>query len=335
MLYSIPRTRMLSDAQNSLSPFAKPRSMFFEILIFLLVSMIGTSAITVAQSVFTTVIMFFDSGYYELVNQMVESGSADMTALTEYLNAFTANLPSYAYAAFLAFSALYAVAAFIYCKRFEKRSGFSMGFNKKGMIPEYLFGIAIGAVMISLPALACFLSGNISFSFGSSSPVMIVLFFLCFILQGMGEEVLFRGYLLMSLTRRNKEWIAIIVSSVMFSLFHLPNAGFSAIAFLNITLFGVFAAVFMLKRGSIWAVSAIHTAWNFLQGNVFGVSVSGNPKFESVFNSVSNDYGALWNGGAFGLEGGLAATTVLLVALLFALMMPAKKSEVDTVQINF
>ncbi len=335
MLYSIPKTRMLTDAQNSLSPFAKPRSIFYEILIFLLVAMIGTSAITVAQSILTTVMMFFDAGYYEVIDQTVQSGSADMSALTEYLDAFTANLPGYAYAAFLALSAFYILAAIIYCKRFEKRSRFSMGFNKKGMIPEYLFGVAIGAVMISLPALVCLLTGSMSFSYGTSSPAVIIFFFLAFILQGMGEEVLFRGYLLMSLTRRNKEWVAIIVSSVMFSLFHLPNSGFSAIAFLNITLFGVFAAVFMLKRGSIWAASAIHTAWNFLQGNVFGVSVSGNPKFESVFNSVSNDYGALWNGGAFGLEGGLAATTVLLVALLFALMMPAKKSEVDTVQINF
>ena len=335
MLYSIPKTRMLTEAQNSLSPFAKPRSIFFEMLIFLVVAMVGTSAISVAQSIFTTVIMLFDAGYYEIVDQMVQSGSTDTQALVEYLETFTANLPSYAYAAFVALSGLYILAAAIYCKRFEKRSRLSMGFNKNGMVPEYLFGIVIGALMISIPALACLLSGSMSFSLGTSSPIMIVFFFLAFILQGLGEEVLFRGYLLMSLTRRNKEWVAIIVSSVMFSLFHLPNSGFNAVAFINITLFGIFAAVFMLKRGSIWAVSAIHTAWNFLQGNVFGVSVSGNPKFESVFNSVSNDYGALWNGGAFGLEGGLVATAVLLVAILFALMMPAKKSEVDTVQINF
>ena len=189
--------------------------------------------------------------------------------------------------------------------------------------------------MIAIPAAICYATGCVTFSFSSSSPLMIVLFFVAFVLQGMGEEVFFRGYLLTSLTRRNKEWVAIIVSSVVFSIFHLPNAGFNVIAFINITLFGVFAAVFMLKRGSIWAVSAIHTVWNFVQGNILGIRVSGNPKFASVFNSVNADFGTVLNGGEFGLEGGLGVTVVLLLALLFAFMMPAKKSEIDTSQIHF
>ena len=107
------------------------------------------------------------------------------------------------------------------------------------------------------------------------------------------------------------------------------------LAFLVLTLFGVFAAVFMLKRGSIWAVSAIHTAWNFIQGHILGIRVSGNPKYASVFNSVNAEFGSVLNGGEFGLEGGLGVTAVLLLALLFTLMMPAKKSEIDNSQILF
>lgn len=335
MLYSIPKTRMLTAAQNSLSPFSKPRSILFELLFFVIVAMIGTTAISTAQSVFTTTIMFIDPEYYDFFGQMMAADTFDMQAIAEYTESFMATLPPYAHIFFLATSGLYILASVIYCKKFEKRSTFSMGFNKKGIIPEYVMGILIGAAMITVPALLCYMTGCVKFSFGDASPLMIVLFFVAFVLQGMGEEALFRGYLLTSLSRRNNEWVAIIVSSVIFSIFHLPNAGFNVIAFVNITLFGVFAAVFMLKRGSIWAVSAIHTAWNFLQGNVFGIRVSGNPKFSSVLDCANADFGSVLNGGDFGLEGGLGVTVVLLVALLLALAMPAKKSEVETSQINF
>ena len=113
----------------------------------------------------------------------------------------------------------------------------------------------------------------------------------------------------------------------MFTVFHMGNPNFSIIAFLNITLFGIFAGVFMLKRGSIWAVGAIHSLWNFAQSNLFGFNVSGNPKFDSLLSATDSNFGEILSGGDFGLEGGLGATVVLLVAILLALLMPTKKSE--------
>jgi membrane protease YdiL (CAAX protease family) len=248
----------------------------------------------------------------------------------DYMLEFMNSLPSEIYIVFLASSALYIVGAIIYCRCFEKRKLFSLGFNKRGIISEYLSGLLLGSLMLAIPALACLFTGCVSFSPDpSASPLIIVLFFVAFVLQGMGEEVLFRGYLMTSLTRRHSPWFAIIVSALTFSFFHIPNANFSIIAFINIVLFGIFTGVFMLKRGSIWAVAAIHTAWNFLQGNVFGISVSGNPKFSSVLSSTNAEFGTILSGGEFGLEGGLGATVVLLIALLLALIMPPKKSELD------
>ncbi len=332
MLYYIPRTKMLSAAQSSLSPDSRPRSIFSELISFLLVAMICSFALSVVQSGFMSFLMTFDPAYYELTEQMMQSGSLDMQSLLDYMESFMASLPSDVYIFFLASLGIYIIASVIYCKCFEKRSLFSIGFNKRGVIPEYLLGLAVGATMISLPALVCYLTGCVEFSASSSaSPLAIALFFLAFILQGMGEEVLFRGYLLTSLCRRSNEWVAIAVSSIMFAIFHISNANFNMIAFINITLFGVFASVFMLKRGSIWAVGAIHTAWNFLQGNIFGISVSGNPKFSSVLEARNAEFGSILSGGDFGLEGGLGATVVLLVALLLSLMMPPKKSEIDSV----
>lgn len=332
MLYSIPKTKMLSAAQNSLSPDSKPKSIFSELVTFLVVAFIASFAMSFVQSTVTSVLMILDPAYYEVMDRIMASETYDMAPLLEYMTEFMETLPSDFYIVFLATSALYIVAAIIYCRCIEKRSLFSVGFNKRGIAAEYLLGLLTGALMIALPALICHITGCVSFSFDSSaSPLVIVLFFIAFVLQGMGEEVLFRGYLMTSLTRRHNVWVAIIVSALTFSAFHIPNANFSIIAFINITLFGIFAGVFMLKRGSIWAVGAIHTAWNFLQGNIFGISVSGNPKFSSVLAASNAGFGSILSGGDFGLEGGLGVTVALLAALLIALMMPAKKGETESV----
>ena len=328
MLYNIPKTRMLTGAQDSLSPDSKPRSIFVESMIFLLVMLICSVPQSIILSVATTVMIFTDPAYYELISQTVASGSVDAEALLKYTEDFSAAHSTELMLATLFASGFLILGAIIYCRAIEKRRLSTIGINKRGFFTEYLLGIVIGAIMITVPALICHLSGCVTLSLNENlSPIYLILFFLAFFLQGMGEEAIFRGYFLTSLCRRNREWVAIIVSSLMFAIFHIPNRSFSIIAFINITLFGIFAAVFMLKRGSIWAVGAIHTVWNFMQGNIFGFSVSGNPLLPSLFNGSDQGFGSILSGGDFGIEGGLGATVVLLIALLSALMMPAKKSE--------
>jgi membrane protease YdiL (CAAX protease family) len=143
---------------------------------------------------------------------------------------------------------------------------------------------------------------------------MILLFLLGYLLQGMSEEVLVRGYFMVSLGRANSIGWAVIMSSLMFAMLHIFNAGLSVLAFINLALYGLMMALYMLKHESIWGVCAIHSAWNFVQGNVFGVQVSGMPLTESVFATELT--GSHWiTGGDFGLEGGLAVTVVLLAGI--------------------
>lgn len=315
---------MIAGARDTLLLERRKKSVPRELLTFLLITMIVSLAQSLVVSVCTAAIMMQDPKFYELAL----SGTTDTEALTEYTNALMENLPSWYYAAFIASSGLMILAAIIYCKKFEKRKSYTMGFCKRGFFTEYLMGMGIGLLMIVLPILACIATGSVSISLSSSiNPLMIALFFGAFLLQGMGEEVFFRGYLMTTLSRRTGLWPSIIISALMFSLLHTGNSAFSFIAFINIFLFGIFAGVFMMKRGSIWAVAAIHTVWNFVQGNVFGFNVSGIQKLDSVFTATGAGFGAILSGGEFGPEGGLGVTVVLLIALLGALIMPTKRSE--------
>jgi membrane protease YdiL (CAAX protease family) len=323
-MYHINRTLMIKKAQESLINEKKPQTLFTEAMIFILVAMIATLPQGFISTIGLFIIMFTDPTFWNLA----AAETVDPDAIMEYSMQLTQNLPQWYFVALLASSGFMILAAIVYCKAFQKRDLYSIGFSKRGFALEYLVGALVGLVMISLPILVCHLTGALTITVSDSiDPLTLFLFFVAFMLQGMGEEALFRGYLMTSIARRHHIWVAILFNSLMFAAFHMGNASFGIIPFLNITLFGIFASVLMLKRGNIWAVGAIHSLWNFAQGNVFGLNVSGNPKFASVFSSAQGEVGAILSGGDFGPEGGLGVTVVLLVAILVSLMLKTKSCE--------
>ena len=66
----------------------------------------------------------------------------------------------------------------------------------------------------------------------------------------------------------------------------------------------------MLTR-SLWLVSGIHLAWNFAQGPIFGLPVSGIRFPSLLYGEVQGP--ALWTGGDFGPEAGLVALSICLI----------------------
>lgn len=208
--------------------------------------------------------------------------------------------------------------AIFYCTYIEKRSLSSMGIKKDNAVKRYLTGLLIGVGIFSLAVLICCILGSVKIvSFNSNvSFGMVIIFLFGYILQGASEEVLFRGYFMISMTNKSKVLTAIIVNSVVFSLLHGLNPNVTLLAFFNIFLFGVFASLYTLRTNSLIGGCAIHTAWNFVQGNLFGFQVSGLTTNASILTIKTNSSSALLNGGAFGMEGGLAVTIVLLLCIV-------------------
>lgn len=217
---------------------------------------------------------------------------------------------------------------FAFCIVFQKRKPRTIGFIKKKCVSEYLWGLLIGAVIFTLAVIICVITGTLTFNgIGEGFSIgMFVLFFLGFMVQGMSEEVLCRGYLMVSIARRSSLPVAIIANALFFAALHLLNSGITVLAFINLTLFGIFASVMFIRRGSIWMVGAVHSIWNFVQGNVFGIKVSGMDIDCMLLESEITDV-AIINGGSFGLEGGLAVSIVLIAGIV--LMSLPKKSVAE------
>ena len=204
-----------------------------------------------------------------------------------------------------------------YCKLIEKRPLSSMGFTKRNMSSFYAKGIGWSAVLIGGAYLICILTGACHFEGVSAQlvPGYVVFYLIGYMIQGLAEEVICRGYLLVSLSRRNSVWYSVILSSGVFMAMHMSNEHVTVLAYINLFLCGLLFGLLFVESGSIWMVAALHSGWNFLQGNIFGISVSGTAKASSVFDSSFTDGWSFMNGGDFGLEGGLAVTIVLAVGI--------------------
>ena len=135
------------------------------------------------------------------------------------------------------------------------------------------------------------------------------------------------GWLLQTVTSKlNLSW-GIAISSSLFSILHLGNQGVTALSLISIILVGVLMALYMLKTDNIWGVAAFHGAWNFAQGNLVGVAVSGQNAGGSLLHFQARSGVPDWlSGGAFGLEGNIVTCLVLLVVIII-LRLQLKKEN--------
>jgi membrane protease YdiL (CAAX protease family) len=212
-----------------------------------------------------------------------------------------------------AFGTLIAIA---YCRLAEPRSLRSMGFVRRKAGLHYLQGVLVGAVLMSAIALGSVVCRVSDISMCKSINIgTILLTLLGFLVQGMSEEVIFRGYLMNTLAGRHHPFVAIGVSAVAFSLAHVLNPGFGPLVFVNLAMFGVFASLYIIAFDDIWGACAIHSVWNFLQGSFYGISVSGSGQAESVFRTTPVSSLKLLTGGDFGIEGSIFTTAALAAGI--------------------
>lgn len=84
----------------------------------------------------------------------------------------------------------------------------------------------------------------------------------------------------------------------------------------------------MVKCENIWAVGAFHSLWNFAQGNIYGIQVSGNSLQPAILNSSNVKGHGLINGAGFGLEGGLGVTLVLGLGIVYLVYNLNKQGKI-------
>ena len=217
-------------------------------------------------------------------------------------------------------------------KVIEKNALSSLGFVKRNWLKYLAWGILLSLVQMGVIALVYQVSGIGSFVLNELSlePLLFILgLFPFWLLQGGTEEVATRGWLLTRIAARTNLPLAIAISSSLFGILHMGNAGVTFLSVLNIILDGVLAGLLFIYTDSIWLVVAQHGTWNYVQGNLLGFQVSGTGADASIF-SFSMGSGPDWlTGGAFGAEGSIITTLVLLVSLVIVYRLGERKEKFD------
>jgi hypothetical protein len=146
------------------------------------------------------------------------------------------------------------------------------------------------------------------------------------ILAAFAEELLFRGILFRWIEEFAGSWAALVVTAALFGLVHIENA--------NATWFSSFAiameagvllgGVYMLTR-NLWAPMGLHAAWNFTQGYIFDVPVSGGHQDGLTQAKLSGP--TLLSGGPFGLEASVLALVIATAAGVWLVALAVRRGE--------
>lgn len=219
---------------------------------------------------------------------------------------------------------------FRWTRKVEKRPIRTLGFYKENFLSALFKGYGLGLSLFILALAGLVVLGQYQFDsiHLDTYSLAFTLFTIPFwILQGTAEELVTRAWLIPQLAKRTNLKVAIIISSSLFTLLHLGNSGITFLSAIDLFLFGVAMALYLLKTDTVWGVAGIHGAWNFAQGNLFGILVSGQPSGTSLMTFLPQGNQDWLSGGSFGIEGSIMTSLVLLLLIAYLANKLKKENE--------
>jgi len=180
-------------------------------------------------------------------------------------------------------------------------------------------GFLLGALAISATIAAMAFFGGTKLAYQGFHWDLITVFAYFFVVA-LFEETLCRGLVQSSFYITHGFVPSVLITNTFFSLLHFLNPSFGLLAALNIFAAGLVFSALMAKTGSIWPAIGFHWSWNYLQGMIYGVPVSGLVRFTSLY-TAANEADNVINGGSFGAEGGLACSLALCACLAFIIFI--------------
>jgi membrane protease YdiL (CAAX protease family) len=181
--------------------------------------------------------------------------------------------------------------------------------------------VAISVVIVGLYGAHAFSFGHIVLH-GKRLLRFIAFWTIYFVLVGLFEDFLFRGYAQFTLARGIGFWPAAFVLSCIFGLIHRGNEGERWSGVLTAILIGLFFCLTLRRTGSLWFAIGFHAAWDWGETFFYSVPDSGTVWPGHLLSSSLR--GPAWlTGGSVGPEGSLLCIAVItLVWAAFERFIP-------------
>jgi membrane protease YdiL (CAAX protease family) len=133
-----------------------------------------------------------------------------------------------------------------------------------------------------------------------------------FVLVGIFEEAVVRGYALFTLARAWGFWPAAVVLSLVFGAIHFRNPGETWVGLLGVVAIGMFFCLTLYRTGSLWFAVGFHAFWDWGQTFLYSVPDSGTVEPGHLMRPVF--HGNDWlTGGSVGPEASVVCFLVIAV----------------------
>jgi len=215
--------------------------------------------------------------------------------------------------------------------RIEKRRFGVYGLPLQGAFGKLFWqGALWGLVLESFEMLAIFALGGYSFGgFALAAEALAkyaVLWAIGFVLVGIFEEFLFRGYAQFTLGSGIGFWPAAFLLSAAFGAVHLSNPGEGWVGALAVFAFGMLGCMMLRRTGNLWFMVGFHAASDYAETFIYSTPDSGLLAQGHLLNS--SFHGPRWlTGGTIGPEGSALGFVVMGIAFLaLTRAYPAKKA---------
>lgn len=203
----------------------------------------------------------------------------------------------------------------LFMKYVDKEKFIKLGFATKSRFKEFNYGIAIGALIMIAGYLFLLFIDEINFKEIIFNPKEIILSILVYSIVAIAEEVMFRGYILRNFMISFNKYIALIISSLLFSLVHGFNPNIDLFSFFNLFLAGILLGISYIYTKNLWFPIALHLSWNLSQ-TLLGFNVSGRDYYSLVeFKILEKN---ILNGGDFGFESSILS---IIFQIIFIVMI--------------
>jgi uncharacterized protein len=215
----------------------------------------------------------------------------------------------------------------------ERRNAGTIGLTRAGAAGG-LSGGLVGGVVMPVAVVACiWLAGAYEpgalFPASQSPGALLAIAGLLvgFLVQASIEEIIFRGWLTSVITRRSNLIIAVLISSLLFTLLHFSR-GQPWLVTGNVMLFALFASAWSISSNNIWGVMGWHAGWNWMLATGFDVPVTGlDAGVPALMVALAPAGPDLLTGGAQGPEGSIFCTLFLVFGIIFFAWRIARKRK--------
>lgn len=201
----------------------------------------------------------------------------------------------------------------------ERKSLFAYGYQGKARATRFVSGLAWGFIAISALVFALCKLGYLAFDgqglHGAAVVKYAAAWALMFLIVGIFEESLLRGYVQYTMTRGVGFWWGALLFSFLFGFGHTLNPGESSIGLFSAGGIGLVFCLSIWYTSSLWWALGFHAAWDWGESYFYGASDSGVVSQGHLFGE--HPLGKiLWSGGKTGPEGSILIVPLLVLTAI-------------------